>query len=158
MDKYSVGEGANITVKIVRENSLESSQGFSVILLLKSGSNATEGRCYIYYKPALAAQSSIPSCFTIMYAGEDYLLYDGTTQFSLHNGANQTILFDQSEMSKDITVTGVQDNIGEGDEVIILDLITDERNVISVSIGQRETQIMIMEDDCKCIRYLNEQE
>ena len=53
-------------------------------------------------------------------------------------------------MTKNITVNSVHDDIGEGDEVIILDIITDVDNVINVNSFQQTTRITIVEDDSKC--------
>ena len=52
-------------------------------------------------------------------------------------------------MTKEINVTSLHDDIGEGDEVIILDLINDETNSIAVNIGLGRTEITILEDDGK---------
>ena len=53
------------------------------------------------------------------------------------------------EMTKELTVGSVDDNIREGDEVIILDLVTSvESNVINVVSDQSSTTyIIIVEDD-----------
>ena len=56
------------------------------------------------------------------------------------------------EMTKELTVGSVDDNIGEGDEMIILDLVTSvESNVINVVSDQNSTTyITIIEDDSEC--------
>ena len=64
-------------------------------------------------------------------------------------GSFQTLTFGVSEMAIEINVTSLHDDIGEGDEVIILDLINDDTNFIDVNIGQNRTQITILEDDGK---------
>ena len=147
MAEYSVEEGRDVIVTIVRENNLQSSQGFSVLLLLKFGSTAIGGRYYITC--TLHLELSQAYALFDHHSGEDYSLYDGSTEFTLREGANRTISFGQSEMSKNITVSSVNDNIGEGDEIIFFDLVTDVGNVINVNIGQRDTQITIIEDDCE---------
>ena len=73
-------------------------------------------------------------------AGDDYTLSGGTSQ---------VITFGNLEMAKEINVTSLHDDIGEGDKVIILDLKNDETNFIDVNIGQNTTQITILEDDGK---------
>ena len=70
--------------------------------------------------------------------GKDYTLSGGTIQI---------LTFGVLEIAKEINVTSLHDEIGEGDEVIILDLINDETNVINVNIGQSRTEITILEDD-----------
>ena len=70
--------------------------------------------------------------------GEDY---------TLSGGIIQILTFSVLERTKEINVTSLHDDIGEGDEVIILDLINDDTNVIDVDIGQSRTQITILEDD-----------
>ena len=72
--------------------------------------------------------------------GEDYTISGGTIQI---------LTFGDLEIQKEINVTSLHDDIGEGDEVIILDLINDETNFIDVNIGQSTTQITILEDDGK---------
>ena len=67
----------------------------------------------------------------------------------MSGGTIQILTFGVLEMTKEINVTSLHDDIGEGDEVIILDLINDETNAIDVNIGQSTTQITILEDDGK---------
>jgi hypothetical protein len=69
--------------------------------------------------------------------------------FSIDGGIKlpYTLFFGASEMTKNITVNSVHDDIGEGDEVIILDIFTDVDNVINVNSFQQTTRITIVEDD-----------
>ena len=72
--------------------------------------------------------------------------------FSVIGGTSQIVFFGPFEMSKQIIVTSLHDDIGEGDEVIILDLITDIiGNTITVNSIQQSTRITIVEDDSKSI-------
>ena len=72
------------------------------------------------------------------------------SDYTIIGGADQTIEFDQFDMSRDVTVTIHNDDIGEGDEVIALELVTDVTgNMINVDFDQRTMQIIIIEDDSK---------
>ena len=52
------------------------------------------------------------------------------------------------EMYKEIEINIVHDNVGEGDEVILLDLLTDIiGNDINVKSQQNSTEVNIIEDD-----------
>ena len=52
------------------------------------------------------------------------------------------------DTSFNFTVSSLHDFIGEGDEVIVLELVTDvEDNVINVNSDQNMTIITIIEDD-----------
>ena len=73
--------------------------------------------------------------------------------FSISGGTSQILPFGPFEMSKQITVTSLHDDIGEGDEVIILDLITDIGNTITVNSIQQSTRITIVEDDSKSLIF-----
>ena len=54
-------------------------------------------------------------------------------------------------MTKEFNVTILDDNIGEGMELIILELRGVEDNMISVTSDQGTTEITIIEDDSKNI-------
>lgn len=61
---------------------------------------------------------------------------------------NNIITFGPQEMYKDVEMMVVHDNLGEGDEVIYLDLLTNiNRNVIKIDSEQNNTEITIIEDD-----------
>ena len=62
------------------------------------------------------------------------------------------ILFGQTETSHDLTISIGNDQLGEGDEIIILELVTnddDVSNIINVGSVQNIAQITIIEDDSK---------
>ena len=56
-------------------------------------------------------------------------------------------------MMKEFNVTTLDDNIGEGMELIILELRDVEENMISVTSNQGTTEITIIEDDSKNMKY-----
>lgn len=61
------------------------------------------------------------------------------------------ILFGQTETSHDLIISIGNDQLGEGDEIIILELVTsdDVSNIINVGSVQNIAQITIIEDDSK---------
>ena len=71
----------------------------------------------------------------------------------MDGGNIQEIVFGADEMVKNISVTILDDDIGEGNEVIVLELDTDfESNVINVGSMNSRTDIEIIENDCKFIK------
>ena len=56
-------------------------------------------------------------------------------------------------MTKEFNVTILDDNIGEGMELIILELRGVEDNMITVTSDQGTTEITIIEDDSKNMKY-----
>lgn len=71
------------------------------------------------------------------------------TDFSIDGGYSQEIVFSPTDMMKQLKVNSVDDNVGEGDEVIILNLITAvETNIINVTSDENSSAyITIIEDD-----------
>ena len=70
--------------------------------------------------------------------------------FVIDRGSSQTITFGPLDRSKAVTISVLHDEIGEGNEMIILGLNTDvEGNVININSDQRTTSITIIEDDCR---------
>ena len=68
----------------------------------------------------------------------------------ISDGGNQTIVFGELELSKEVIISALADDLGEGDEVIVLNLITDVAgNDISIESDQNQTHITIIEDDCE---------
>lgn len=80
-----------------------------------------------------------------LHTGQDFIISVGTPE---------QISFGQFEMAKDINVTSVHDNLGEGDELIILELTNDINNIIDVMSDQKTTQITIIEDDGKQVVFV----
>ena len=64
------------------------------------------------------------------------------------------ITFGRLESTKEINVTSVHDNVGEGDELIVLEVISYTGNDISVESDRNTTQITIVEDDSKLAVYM----
>lgn len=61
---------------------------------------------------------------------------------------NEIITFGPQEMYKDVEMMVVHDNLGEGDEVIYLDLLINiNGNDIKIDSEQNNTEITIVEDD-----------
>ena len=81
-----------------------------------------------------------------------YVLHTTDEDFIISGGIPQTIQFGRFEMSKEFDVTILDDNIGEGMELIILELRSVEDNMISVTSDQRTTEITIIEEDSKIIK------
>ena len=76
------------------------------------------------------------------------------TDFIIMGGVTQTISFSPEEMYKDIEVIVVQDILGEGNEVMVLDLVAHNNgNVINVGSHQLQTAITIIEDDSESYPY-----
>lgn len=70
--------------------------------------------------------------------------------FLIDGGSSQIITFGPLDLSKEVRVSILHDDIGEGDELIILGLHTDvENNVININSGQKTAFITIIEDDCR---------
>ena len=67
------------------------------------------------------------------------------------------IHFDPLETSKEVNVSSNDDELGEGNELIILELVTDvASNVINVNSEQQTTNITIVENDSEflaCATY-----
>ena len=69
----------------------------------------------------------------------------------ISDGGNQTIVFGELELSKEVIISALADDLGEGDEVIVLNLITDVAgNDINIESDLNQTRITIIEDDCEC--------
>ena len=63
---------------------------------------------------------------------------------------SEEIPFMKTQMSENVYVTIRTDDVGEGDEVIVLQLDTNvASNVINVGSINSETEITIIEDDCE---------
>ena len=76
------------------------------------------------------------------------------TDFIIMGGVTQTISFSPEEMYKVIEVIVVQDILGEGNEVMVLDLVAHNNgNVINVGSHQLQTAITIIEDDSESYPY-----
>ena len=70
--------------------------------------------------------------------------------FRIDGGSSQlTIDFEKTQSSTNVSVTILGDDIGEGDELIILNLETDGPNNINVGSINDTTVITIDEDDCE---------
>lgn len=54
-------------------------------------------------------------------------------------------------MSKQFNVTILHDIVGEGDEIIVLDVVSDSGNIINVESIRNQAEITIIEDDSECI-------
>ena len=60
------------------------------------------------------------------------------------------IEFEKTQQSSEVvSVTIRHDNVGEGDELIILEMDTSGPNVINVGSVNSSTEITIIEDDCE---------
>lgn len=58
------------------------------------------------------------------------------------------------DMSKKINVTTLHDIVGEGDEIIVLDIIPDCGNIVNVESTQNQTEITIVEDDSEYTDFI----
>ena len=81
------------------------------------------------------------------------MLFTADRDFIISDNIPQTLQFGRFEMTKEFNVTILDDNIGEGMELIILELRGVEDNMISVTSDQGTTEITIIEDDSKNIKY-----
>ena len=80
------------------------------------------------------------------------MLHTAPGDFIISGNIPQTLPFGRLEMMKEFNVTILDDNVGEGMELIILELRDVEDNMISVTSDQGTTEITIIEDDSKNIK------
>jgi hypothetical protein len=77
-------------------------------------------------------------------------LFSLENDFRILGGNSQLIDFEKTQSSENVSVTVVHDMIGEGNELIILNLQTDvPNNNINVGSINSSTEITIIEDDCE---------
>ena len=77
-------------------------------------------------------------------------LFSLENDFRILGGNSQLIDFEKTQGSENVSVTVVHDMIGEGNELIILNLQTDvPNNNINVGSINSSTEITIIEDDCE---------
>ena len=138
MSEYFFSESAGIlsqSVYIVRENEVTVSSTFTVTVVLLE-STATDGKLH----PENIFLSLIYIISTISSIGSD---------FTVPDGFNVTITFGGLDARQPFPIRILEDVIGEGDEIIQLQLTT-PGDLDGVRPGLNDTTtIVIVENDCK---------
>lgn len=73
--------------------------------------------------------------------------------FDLPGDPPYLITFEPMTASKDISVAVQDDEVGDGDEIVVLEVITDVENNVTVESEQNRTMITIMDNDSKNSHY-----
>ena len=129
MAEYSIEEGSTqpLIIRIEREENPSPQQSFNISLELRAASTATEG---------LSGINDFKCVFKHR-TGEDFTMT-----------MTEMIMFSPQEMYKEVKIMVVHDDLGEGDELIFLDLLSDViGNDINVDSERNSTEITIIEDD-----------
>ena len=150
-----------VSVQLIREDLLNSTHGFNVTITVLASSNATEG-LQTLYNSLLFLYIFSTFVFLQNFQYSNLIIY--LTSFVFvgidFRIITPAISFDKNTNSMTLEVMTINDKLGEGDEIILLEVLAASGNAINVESMQNRTTVTIMEDaedrtsycDCHCFQ------